>query len=439
MKESKYNILLNYKGKQLAFNGMTSSFAEVDDNFLRILKNLSKLKVEDLSEKDKQLVKDMKRGCFILEDDEDELKTLKLYSNIGKYNQSGFGLTIAPTLQCNFACPYCYEERQAGLMNEEIRTAIIKRVESEAKKKNNISITWYGGEPLLAKDIISEMAKQMIDITKKYDVKYYSNIVTNGYLVDDNILGILKKSMVTGAQITLDGPPEIHNSRRKLHSGVGTFEKIISGIKLLEKNGINVHIRVNVDRTNVNALEELLKILVQNGLQKCGISLGHVKDYTKVCSGVAHNCLNNQEYAEETLKHQKILLKYGFKADDYPFYPGVKANYCCSDTLNSYVVGPNGDLYKCWNDVGNSERAVGNIKEPIKKYNKMYLDYLLWSPFDHKECIDCNLLPLCMGGCVYNGLQMGKPECEKWVYNLKDILKVRYDIYCQENDRQAKV
>lgn len=126
-------------------------------------------------------------------------------------------------------------------------------------------------------------------------------------------------------------------------------------------------------------------------------------------------------------------MKYGFKVDDYPFYPGIKANYCCADTLNAYVIGPNGDLYKCWNDIGNKERSVGNIKEPIKKYNKMYSDYPLWSPFNHEECINCNILPLCMGGCVYNGLKIGKPECEKWIYNLDDILKVRYDIHCKEN------
>lgn len=433
MKESKYNILLNHKGKRLAFNSITSSFAEVNDDFFRILKALPELEKESLSPEDAKLVEDMKLGGFILDDEDDELNIVKLRSNIGKFNQKGFSLTIAPTLQCNFACPYCYEERQSEIMNDEIKNAIIKRVETEAELKNNIHISWYGGEPLIAKNIIEEMSKKMIAIAEEYGVDYRSNIVTNGYLIDDSTVEILKKAKVTGAQITLDGPPEIHNSRRKLHSGAGTFDRIIAGIKLLISSEISVHIRVNLDKTNVNELENLLKILVDNGLQECSVSLGHVKNYTKACNGIAHNCLNNQEYAEKTLNHQKILLKYGFKADDYPFYPGVKANYCCADTLSAYVVGPNGDLYKCWNDVGNKERVVGNIKEPIKKYNKIYSDYLLWSPFNHEECINCNILPLCMGGCVYNGLERGKPECEKWIYNLDDILKVRYDIFYKEN------
>lgn len=432
MKASKYNILLNYKGKQLAFNGMTSSFAEIDDNFLRILKELPNLKEENLSDEDAKLVKDMKRGCFILEDDDDELKTLKLHSNMGKFNQRGFSLVIAPTLQCNFACPYCYEERQQGIMNSETQNAIIERVKNEAKAKNDISITWYGGEPLLTKDIIEEMSQKMIDITKQENVHYGAYIVTNGYLINESTVEMLKKAKVTGAQITLDGPPEIHNSRRKLHNGGPTFDKIVSGIKLFESAGISVHIRVNLDKTNIGKLENLLKILIDNKLQNISVGLGHVRDYSNGCSAVAHNCLKTAEYAEEEIKHQNILLKYGFKAESYPFYPGVKSNYCCADTLSAYVVGPNGDLYKCWNDVGCSERSVGNIKEPVEKYNKVYLDYLLWSPFDSQECIECNLLPLCMGGCPHHGLKSKKPECEMWKYNLENSLKTRYDIYCNE-------
>ena len=84
MKSSKYNVILNHRGKKLAFNGMTSSFAEVDDDFIRILNNISKINDECLSSDDKKLLEDMKRGGFILNDDEDEMKLLKLRSNLIK-------------------------------------------------------------------------------------------------------------------------------------------------------------------------------------------------------------------------------------------------------------------------------------------------------------------------------------------------------------------
>ena len=89
-------------------------------------------------------------------------------------------------------------------------------------------------------------------------------------------------------------------------------------------------------------------------------------------------------------------------------------------------------MYKCWNDVGNEERAVGNVKnlKDIIPDEKMYMrnvEYLLWSPFNYENCKECNLLPICMGGCPYNGEKLGDmPDCEKWRYNLEDVLKLTY-------------
>lgn len=83
----------------------------------------------------------MKRGLYIIDKDEDELQQLKLNNLIGKFGGKGaFGLTIAPTLQCNFACPYCYEERQNGMMSKEVQDAIIKRVEKEAEDNPSVII-----------------------------------------------------------------------------------------------------------------------------------------------------------------------------------------------------------------------------------------------------------------------------------------------------------
>ncbi|WP_343750137.1 radical SAM protein, partial [Paraclostridium ghonii] len=114
-------------------------------------------------------------------------------------------------------------------------------------------ITWYGGEPLLAKDIIAEFSKRVIEITEREGVYFSSYIVTNGYLIDDEVIQIFKDSKITGAQITIDGPPIIHNKRRILkNSSDETFDKIVGNIKKLIAGGIsNVAIRINIDKTNV--------------------------------------------------------------------------------------------------------------------------------------------------------------------------------------------
>jgi uncharacterized protein len=139
-----------------------------------------------------------------------------------------------------------------------------------------------------------------------------------------------------------------------------------------------------------------------------------------------------------------VLLKKGFNVSSYPYYPGTKANYCCADSRTAFVIDPEGNLYKCWNDIGNLKRSVGNIKENEKenknsKIPSLLFEYLLWSPFDNQECIGCEILPLCMGGCPYNGLKNKKVDCEKWKYGLTDILKTRYDIYCFEGAKKSEM
>lgn len=209
----------------------------------------------------------------------------------------------------------------------------------------------------------------------------------------------------------------------------GTFNKILENIKKLVAKNIEVSIRVNIDKTNGDKIEELLDVLKSNKLDKCVVNLGHVKPYTSACSSIMPTCFSTEEYAHMNTKYQSILENKGFNSSAYPYYPGTKSNYCCADSMSSFVIDPKGNMYKCWNDVGNISRKVGNVSESDKSIdiNPLHTKYMLWSPFDYKECLDCNVLPICMGGCPYEGQKNNKPDCEKWKYNLIDTLKFTYD------------
>lgn len=440
MKQSRYNrIIKTEKGETLAFNSLTCALAEVDQEFLDVLNNIKDINVETLDKDKKELVQNMAEGNFIVDDAIDELKLIKYRNYNGKFSKGSLGLVLAPTLACNFACPYCYETAKPGMMSMEVQDSIIEMVEDTAKTKNDVSLTWYGGEPLLAKDIIKNLSKRAIDICDREGVHYSSYIVTNGYLIDDEIITILKEARVTGAQVTIDGPPSIHNQRRILkNSSAPTFDTILDNVGKLIKNGItNIAIRINVDKTNIEHVEELLDILEAKGLKDVIVNLGHVSAYTESCSAVASNCLTTKEYAESDTRYQEVLFKRGYEVSaTYPFYPSIKANYCCADHVGAYVIDPEGYMYKCWNDVGNVERAVGNVKtikgEVDEKMYAMNLEYILWSPFEHEKCKECNILPICMGGCPFKGLTEKEPSCEKWVHNLDQTIIATYYQNCDK-------
>jgi len=432
MKTSKYNLFWNIDEKKIAFNSATCALAEVDQNFFEIYNSIGEISYQNLSDEKKKLVDAMIEGGYVQKDHVDEIKILKYRQYRGKMSTSNLGLTIAPTLCCNFKCPYCYESPKSGMMSMDVQNAIVDLVEDSASRKQNVGITWYGGEPLIAKEIISRLSRRLIDVCDKHKVKYSSFIVTNGFLIDGETIDLLKESRVSGAQITIDGPPEVHNKRRILkNSSDGTFDTILSNVKELKKNGIRVSIRINVDKDNIGSIGELLEILEKNDLKDCPISLGHVEAYTESCASIAESCLCIEEYALENEKYRKILYEKGFEVLGYPYYPGLKANYCCADTVNSYVLDQDGFMYKCWNDLGNQKKSVMNVKnynEPQSDVQYMNnVRFITWSPFEFNQCVECNLLPICMGGCPYNGMKNSdRPNCEKWKYGLEEAIKFTY-------------
>ena len=430
MKQSNYNIIFDYKKKKLAFNCLTCALAEVDDCFFEILESIKRKHFceSTLDENTQKTLNNMKNGGFIVDDCFDELEFLKFKSYQGKFRTDNLSLTIAPTFACNFACPYCYESTKNQMMSQDVMEAICKQVENAAAKRKNIHITWYGGEPLLAKDIIWNLSEQFIKHSEESGSKFSATIITNGYLIDDETVERFLKYKIMKAQITIDGPADIHNSRRKLKgSSSPTFEVILRNVKKLVDAGIFVAIRINVDKTNQNRVDELLDTLLSYHLEDANVYLGHVKAATEACQSISGDCLSTQDYALQYVNFEKLLIEKGFNPKNYPSYPRAKSNNCGADSITSKVVAPDGSLYKCWHDMSDSAMSIGNIKDITATTDQNIMtqvNYMLFSPFKNEKCVQCDVLPLCMGGCptITNDC-----SCQKWKYNLIETLKAKYD------------
>ncbi len=431
MKISKYNLMFKYKTKKLAFNSMTCAFAVVTDSFLKILEKVASktFNESECSREELDLVESMKKGRFLIDDCFDELEFLKFKNFQGRFSTDRLSLTIAPTFSCNFACPYCYESAKDGFMSQEVMNAVCKTVEQAAQNKKMVHVSWYGGEPLLAKNIIWELSNKFMACAEKFGTNYSAAIVTNGYLLDDRTIRKFLKYKIMRAQITIDGPAEIHNSRRKLkNSSESTFDVILNNAKKALDAGINVAIRINVDKTNENRVNELLDILLNYGLSDAYVYLGHVKAATECCQSISSDCLSTEDYALKFVNFEDVLLKKGFNSNNYPRYPRTLSNNCSADSISSKVIAPDGSLYKCWHDISNPKMSIGNIKDldDVSDHNIMtQVKYMLFNPFQITECKECNVLPLCMGGCPN---VLNKVSCQNWKYSLIETLKQKYDL-----------
>ncbi|MDE5900194.1 MAG: SPASM domain-containing protein [Muribaculaceae bacterium] len=114
-----------------------------------------------------------------------------------------------------------------------------------------------------------------------------------------------------------------------------------------------------------------------------------------------------------------------------PFYPLPFKSECSIRNRNSIVIGPNGELYKCWQDVGIEDKIYGYIDGRVTN-EKVLLEYLMDAdPLDDEECRECLLFPICSGGCPYARIKaqrdskFSKP-CPLYKDKLIDFLTLHY-------------
>ncbi len=431
-KPSNYNFIwpLSEEERFLVYNSFTTACVCTDQSGVAILSSAT-VDIRELDYQDKDTVSEFITNGFLIEKEIDELKVLKFSSNTFKYNKDILSLTIAPTMACNFSCEYCYQEPGKQVtMSKEVQEGILHYIENSIKKLDKLYITWFGGEPLLAKSIISELSERIDQLAKAHDCEVSYFMITNGSLFDPPLIAELKEHNYKGIQITLDGPPGIHNKRRRPKNGdEHCFEHIMDNIKELLKNGMKVMIRINLDKTNADSMEKLLDLLKEEGVTEAIIDPAQVVAYTEACNSVAGNCFTTAEYTEQENNIHRLLMEKGFVGDATGFLPKRKTNFCCADQINSFLIDPQGNMYKCWNHIGTKE-TVGNIINSSTRIQKMrQVNWIDYSPFDYKECVDCKYLPLCMGGCPYLGMEInhGKPECLKTKYNLQQIIMSHYE------------
>jgi len=218
MKASRYNHFFPYSDKQsIAYNAFTNALALIDLDKLAAYHAFIN---EEIPIPD-ELQDALHKGLFLIEDHVDERQKLRHNMLRSRYGSDYLNLTITPTNDCNFACVYCYEKGvlSGKYMTNEVQDKIVELVESRKGLIANLSVTWYGGEPLMAFDVIKNLSERFIHICKDNDIKYNATMITNGYLLTRDVLTDIKELSITSLQITIDGLPEIHNKMRPLVGG----------------------------------------------------------------------------------------------------------------------------------------------------------------------------------------------------------------------------
>ena len=330
------------------------------------------------------------------------------------------GYTIVTTTDCNARCFYCYEKgiakkNMAQKTAHDLADYIIKNYkENPDENKPEVGLSWFGGEPLHNKPVISIICKRLRDA----DVPYRSSMISNGYYFNEETIEEAKSLWkLRNVQITLDGTEEVYNKAKNyIDKSRSPFQVVTDNIDALTKNGIRVSVRVNVGYYNREDIKNLVEYLRERftGRKNFSIYFHALFDIGGVTD------IDTEEKEKEVYETMAYLeeqvAKYGLSGERGLIAP--RGSHCMADNGSHVTVQADGHFSLCEHYVDSYQ--VGGLyddgfdNEIIKKFKEIA------PPFD--ECYTCPIFPGCSNLVMCEDNEV---KCGMYRQNYKIQKKIR--------------
>lgn len=401
----------------------TSSICKLSGEKKDYFMNLQKY--EKIEANNTKLFNNLIDKGFLIDEGCDEEQRLKLLyiENIGENTLS---LVLLPTEQCNFRCKYCYEDFKRGRMSAETQNSIVKFVKANIHKYRALNVSWFGGEPLLALDIIQSLSEQFINICKNHRVPYFSHITSNGYLLDAKTFKILYDLKVLSYNITIDGIRETHNQQKPLANGQDSFDTVIDNmleIKERVKNQLfKINIRTNFTKEIYGSLEKYVDFFYDKfgNDKRFSFFVRPAGDWGgNTVKSFAGNLIEEDCFSgvfEDLLNFEKFL---NYKAHHYLLEPA--GYFCKMSNINTFLIDSDANIRKCSCSLNDDRNIIGKLEQDGNM--KINIDEMAkWVDFYNPEgiCKNCFFAPACLNNsCLAQKVLDGSKRNECHVYEKK--------------------
>ena len=332
---------------------------------------------------------------------------------------------------CNLACDYCYYLEKSKLythnprhvMSDELLERFIKEY-IESQTMPQVMFTWHGGETLMRP---LSFYKRAVELQKLYGRgrQIDNSIQTNGTLLTDEWCEFFRENnFLVG--ISIDGPQDFHDEYRRNKMGAPSFHKVMQGISLLKKHGVEYNCMAVVNDYNADYPLEFYNFFKEIGCEFLQFApiVERLKDDKSSSTALASAKDKEAELADFSVSPQQwgnflcTIFDEWVKKDVGKLYiqlfdstlanwVGEQPGVCTMAKTCGHagVMEFNGDVYSCDHFVF-PEYKLGNIyNEPLA--SMMYSDKQLkfgTDKFDKlpKQCKECNVLFACNGECPKN-------------------------------------
>jgi uncharacterized protein len=251
----------------------------------------------------------------------------------------------------------------------------------------------YGGEPLMQYNKCVNICHKAGIFLSKVKKSLSVSIITNGYFLSRERSQELAELGAKSVQITIDGTRENHNKNRSTKEGYATYDTIMANA-IAASEYMRVHIRCNVDATMDGDITQLRYICRKYGMH---FKISPVLDITK-----DNKKSVNMLYYKSIINNAERCVASRMKGK----FPCIAL---ANNPLGGSVLVPNGDIYRCWNEVSNDIASYNNILN--NKCNNLHNNWDEWNPYNNIECQECKMLPTCSGGCPYYAVYQGDKYC----------------------------
>ena len=338
---------------------------------------------------------------------------------------------------CNLACKYCYyleknklyPTAQRHLMSDEILEQFTREY-IEAQTMNQVLFTWHGGEPLLRS---IDFYRKALSLQQKYaGGRHIDNVIqTNGTLLTDEWCEFFAQNhWLVG--ISIDGPQPDHDHYRLTAAGKPSWKKVMQGIKLLKKHGVEWNAMAVVNAYNVNHPLEFYRFFKENGCQflqftpiverltrhEDGRTLASLADKDEISlseASVAPEqwgyflCAIFDEWVRKDVGKIFVEIFDCTLANWMGISPGICAY--SKECGHAGVMEHNGDVYSCDHFVF-PEYKLGNIRDHSlidMLYGEQQQEF---SRLKHsslpRQCKECDMEFACHGECPKNRFMKDK-------------------------------
>lgn len=401
------SYIFEHNGVKILLDVNTSNFFEVNDVIYDVIaaiqgENSSENLLSNHSEEDiNQAIADLKENNFLVNEIPEYEKPV--VPEDAEVNN----LVINICHDCNLRCKYCFASTgsykgERSLMNEDVAIQTVDWYFKQSGESKALNLQFFGGEPLMNVPLIKKIIVHADELAKKYDKTIYYSMSTNGTILNDEILQLVKDHNI-GIQISIDGPPEIHDKYRITENGGGSYDMIKENIKTLLKelpaSQVIPRATVPPDAIKINKIVNHLfdlgfKIVFFVPAMGCGkyvISENNFDEIEKEYNQLAETFIEKYENDEE-------YNVYPFSTEVDVISKGIKRAYGCGSGIGFMNVAMNGDLYPCMRFTNREEYRLGNVFDGIdNEKRKMFFNRTVE---DRHNCKKCWARYFCGGACI---------------------------------------